>query len=609
MKNTIVTRDILFFETRLLERFIITSELIRDWKPHVLSLLGEINEYIDAVNIFSAFKTEEGCYDIEIFWRNKPDALLMQMLEQVIKTRLLSENKDTGEIQCLNIAHEVVDAGITMCDITQDVLEFKTRVLRTSEVEGIAGMTLPSQRPETSDSDLLAESVLNIFANVAGSIKAVHSYTREMAFYATRDPLTNLFNQRVFWELLQYEAGRAHRRNYSFGLMVIDFDNFKTINDSYGHHFGDRFLQLAAITLRQSLRDGDILARYGGDEFTIILPETTDEQALLVATRLTNDLEALDLKDPNGKKIITTVSIGISICPTHSRDIKDLFRIADNAMYKSKKKGKNMISLPTTEDITTVSLQNKEKSLFLLNAVNKKENIIPHFQPIINVQTGKIEINELLMRLVKDGKLLVAGEFIDIAENIGIVHNLDYIIIEKAFDKIRAEGYTGQLFVNLSPRSLTITRFIPTVVKLTTGYGIKPSNVVFKLTERETVKNLAIMERFILELKHEGFKFAIEDFGSGFSSYHYIKRIPIDYIKIEGEFIKGMLKDVVYHAFVRSMATLAMELNIRTVAKYVETPEILKGLSVMGVDYAQGYFIGMPSELIRNSEGMASVVA
>ncbi|MBF0316749.1 MAG: bifunctional diguanylate cyclase/phosphodiesterase [Nitrospirae bacterium] len=606
MKNTIVKRDILLFETRLLESFIITSELIRDWKPHILSLLREINEYIEVFNIFTAFKTEEGCYDVEIFWNNKPNAPVIRMLEQAIKTKLLGDNKGTGEIQCLNIAHEVADGTVTMCN--QDAPEFKTRTLRTSDVDGIAGMTLTPQLADALDNDLLAERVLNIFANVSGSIKAIHSYTKEMSFYATRDPLTNLFNQRVFWELMQYESGRAHRRNYSFGLMVIDFDNFKTINDSYGHHFGDRFLQLAAIKLRQSLRDGDILARYGGDEFTIILPETTEEQALLVATRLTNDLKTLDLKDPDGKEIQTTASVGISICPTHSRDIKELFRIADGAMYKSKKKGKNMISLPTNEDIDTVFLQNKEKSLFLLNAVNKKENIIPHFQPIINVLTGKIEVNEMLMRLVRDDKLLVAGEFIDIAEDIGIVHKLDYIIIEKAFDNIRAACYTGNLFVNLSPRSLTITRFIPTIVKLTSDYGINPVNVVFKLTERDTVKNLAIMERFVLDLKHEGFKFAIEDFASGFSSYHYIKRIPIDYIKIEGEFIKGMLKDVVYHAFVRSIATLAKELNIRTVAKYVETPETLKELAVMGVDYAQGYFIGMPSAFIGDLEDRISVV-
>ncbi|MBF0593317.1 MAG: diguanylate cyclase, partial [Nitrospirae bacterium] len=535
MKDTTTERDILLFETRLLEKLIITSELIRDWKPHVLSLLGEISVYLEALNLFTAFKTEEECYEVEIFWRNKPSTSMTQMLEQIIKARLVNENKKNADIKSFNITHEVADDSITMLDVDQDSLLFKTKALRTSEVDGLVGVTISPQRSEDPDSDPLVERILNIFVNVAGSIKAIYSYTKDMAFYATRDPLTNLFNQRVFWELMQYESSRAHRRNYSFGLMVIDFDNFKTINDCYGHHFGDRFLQLAAIKLRQSLRDGDILARYGGDEFTIILPETTEEQALLVATRLAHDINTIDLKDPDGKKIKTTASIGIAICPTHSSDVKDLFRIADSAMYKSKKKGKNMISLPTNEDITSVSIQNKEKSLFLLDAVNKKDHIIPHFQPIINVQTGMIEINELLMRLVKDEKLMVAGDFIDVAEDIGVVHKLDYITIEKAFDKIHTKCYMGMLFVNLSPRSLTITRFIPNIVKLTTDYKITPSNVVFKLTERDTVKNLTIMERFVTDLRHEGFKFAIEDFGSGFSSYHYIKRIPIDYIKIEGE--------------------------------------------------------------------------
>jgi EAL domain-containing protein (putative c-di-GMP-specific phosphodiesterase class I) len=176
---------------------------------------------------------------------------------------------------------------------------------------------------------------------------------------------------------------------------------------------------------------------------------------------------------------------------------------------------------------------------------------------------------------------------------------MDYQLIEKAFTEIRLQGYTGMLFVNLSPKALIVGEFASHVSRLAGKYGIEPSRIVFEITERETVRNLTLLEKFVLDAKVQGFSFAIDDFGSGYSSFQYIKCFPVDYIKIEGEFIRNMLHDETYRAFIKSIVTLAKELKIKTVAEFVEDADILQAVSALGIDYAQGYHISRPSATIH----------
>jgi len=176
------------------------------------------------------------------------------------------------------------------------------------------------------------------------------------------------------------------------------------------------------------------------------------------------------------------------------------------------------------------------------------------------------------------------------------------MVIENAFKKIKEENYSGILFINLSPKSLIVGNYADAITALIKQYDISKDNIVFEITERETVKNFALLEKFVMNLKMAGYKFAIDDFGSGFSSFHYIKKFPIDYLKIDGEFIININKDEKDKAFVHSILTLAKELNVKTVAEYVEDEEIVKTLREMGVDYLQGFHIGRPQKsfTIRN---------
>lgn len=587
-------KELLEFEVKLLDKFIITSEVVRDWKEHVRELLIEINRVIPAYSLFVIFKTEEEGYDLEIFWYRTPAEETKALFEEIAGERV-RENPYFSEAVHLEVHHHVADSFEPLGRLDRADIELQTKslILATPKIGGVVGIGVQSLLSLDPTRHIVVESILTTLVNVVGSVKAIYKYTRDLEYYATRDPLTNLYNQRVFRELLSYEVDRTDRHRESFALIVIDFDNFKLVNDRYGHSFGDEFLKAFAIKLRESIEQGDILSRYGGDEFTVILPGCQSQRAMEVAETIREKMEGVTMNTPGGEKVKATISLGVALYPDHANDEKELFVIADSMMYKAKKEGKNRFALPSDSDIAEAFRQAGERSQLVLRAVEEKL-LVPFFQPIKEIGSDTIVIHEMLMRLQDGEKLVTANEFIETAENLGVVHKLDLILIEKAFTKMRNEKYDGILFVNLSPRAFIIGEFVGEVRKLATEYGVEPGRVVFEITERDTVKNMSLLEKFIHDLKYEGFKFAIDDFGSGFSSYHYLKRFPIDFIKVEGEFVRNVLQDPTDRAFVNSIITLAKELGIKTVAEYVEDEEIYEAVKKMGVDYAQGYHVAKP---------------
>jgi EAL domain-containing protein (putative c-di-GMP-specific phosphodiesterase class I) len=213
--------------------------------------------------------------------------------------------------------------------------------------------------------------------------------------------------------------------------------------------------------------------------------------------------------------------------------------------------------------------------------------------------SGEMEAVEVLSRIQLEGdNVMGAHEFIEIAENMGVIHNLDFAVMEKAFEQVLREGFKGLVFINMSPRSLVLSEFIPEVKRIVSEAGILPERVVFEITERDTVKNMVMLEKFVRNLKAEGFMLAIDDFGSGFSSFHYLKHFPIDFVKIEGEFIANMVNDNTDNAVVRCITDLAHELNARTIAEYVESEAVLQAVKSINITLAQGYHIRRPAPYI-----------
>jgi diguanylate cyclase (GGDEF)-like protein len=385
---------------------------------------------------------------------------------------------------------------------------------------------------------------------------------------------------------------------------VLDLDNFKLINDQYGHAQGDRYLQNFAQTVKQLLRPGDILARYGGDEFVALLPEVMPEMAATIARRIIEAVAAMQVETgemrgtQHGEHPLSTgVSIGMAVYPLHADNAKDLFLFADSMMFKAKSAGKNQIRAPEPEEVATVFRNMAETTSQVVAAVNEGR-IVPFFQPILNLRDGRIIGYEVLSRMQLPDGHLEAARFIEYAEKAGVIHRLDMLILEKTLRAAAARQYTGLLFINLSPRALAVADFMQNLNRLIGECAIDPARVVFEITERDTLNNLLMLEQLVAGLKLAGFKLAIDDFGSGFSSFQYLRRLPLDFLKIEGDFVVNMLDNPKDHAFVSSIHQLAANLDIRVIAEHVESEEVLKALREMGVELGQGYHIGRPTHAL-----------
>ncbi len=597
LRGFAVDKGLLELEIRLLERFVITSEMVRDWREHVRQLLLDINQVIDVYVLFSIFKVDDELHDLEVFWRCPPQPQARAEFEQALRARL----EDEGFGSAISVRHHVADAGAPMLPVGREDIDMHTKalVVDTPKIGGIVGIGVQVGIHHDPTRRLITESILSTLLNVVGSVKAISKYTRDLEFYATRDPLTQLFNQRVFWELLDYEILRAERHEQRFALLIIDLDNFKNVNDTHGHTVGDRLLQAIASTVHAVLRKGDIFARYGGDEFAIVLPQTDGAMPYEAAQRVLSAIAGVGLEAADGSPVRSTASIGLALYPDHATRAKDLFLFADNMMYKAKAQGKNRMTLPSADDVVETFRHIGEQSALIVRAVDERW-LEPHFQPIADARSGAIVAHEVLSRVrLPDGRLLGADQFIEIAERAGVIQRLDAITMEKAFDLAQRSGYTGTLFINISPRALVPGEFFQTVRRLTRASNIDPGRIVFELTERDTVQNLALLKSFALHLRREGFRLAIDDFGSGFSSFSYLKRLPVDIIKIEGEFVADMLADSRSMAIVRSVAALASDFGIRTVAEFVESAEVLDAARTLGIDLLQGYHIGRPAPDLR----------
>lgn len=599
MQRLAVDKRLLEFQIGLLETAAITPDRVKDWKPLATELLREINTLVRSPSLFAVFQTGESTCAVDIFWLNPPTETDKTALAEAISARF--DFRQSGRRLLLQEIHHTIAASDEVISDTDRIgsgqlsWQLPMRYLGSSRVGGLLGLGLQTETVKDGTVQLILDSTLATLANVLDSVKALYGYTRELQTLATRDPLTQLYNRRMFSEFLADEVFRSRRTDKPLAVLFIDFDDFKSVNDHFGHAFGDHYLVTMAARIEDSLREADILARLGGDEFAALLPDTDEILARTVAQRIGQEVANLQLMAPGGTPVRGTVSQGLACFPHHAQGEAELLLVADSMMFKAKRAGRNAIGSPTAADLKDIYGGKEEKTTLIINALENTDLLIPYFQPIKSTQGGKLEIHELLMRLRDGDRIVTAQEFVEQAEDAGLMHQLDLCLISKAFRKIHEEQYTGLLFVNISPKSLVSDDFVDRIRQLTRQYAIDPTHIVFEITERHRVRNLYLLESFVNDLKAEGFRFAVDDFGSGYSSFQYIKSFAIDYLKINGEFILNMAHDATYRAFVKSIVTLARELGIQTVAEFVEDAEMLTLSETFGIDYAQGYHIGHPA--------------
>lgn len=423
---------------------------------------------------------------------------------------------------------------------------------------------------------------------------------------ANNDPLTNLFNRRRFREELEDWVAQMERHESSGALLFIDLDNFKYINDTLGHQKGDEILINFAYLLRARVRETDIIARLGGDEFAIILPYTDADQAQSIAIQIL-ELARGNLHVNNGRFHSVTASIGIALFPEHGGDVEKLLAYADLAMYRAKEKGRNCVCMysPDQKIHYELRLDWEER----IQDALKNNRFVLHLQPISNVRHKKIMGYEALLRMVGENDALISPQdFLTIAERFGLIRDIDRWVVRRAIRLIAEQQFADRglfLEVNLSGRAFNDPELLPLIKQEFAATNINPNALVFEITETATIENMVDAQRFITTLKGMGCRFGLDDFGIGFSSFSYLKQLPVDFLKIDGSFISGLKHNHTDQHLVRAMVEVARGLGKQTVAEFVGCEETVQLLSNYGVDYAQGHHIGKPcdvSEIDTHSE-------
>lgn len=461
-------------------------------------------------------------------------------------------------------------------------------------------LTSKQKRPnlfkESDELDLLITS----FDRMANELEEVNqlreSQEKQLIFIATHDQLTGLPNRRLLEENLQKSIVRARKGKTSV-LLFIDVDNFKFANDTLGHIVGDRILIDLTGLLKAQISPKQLLTRFGGDEFALLMEKnTTIEDGKILAEKICRAVEEFQFAFDEGC-FYFGVSIGIVLI-----DGKDNYNTilahADKAMYSAKKIGKNRYEVyypETNEEIpfslTTGWIAKLKKALV-------KDDFTLFFQPIVKINNKKTEFYEALLRLKDENQLISPGEFIPIAEKFGIMPQIDRWVVGKVIATIKQTPGI-KIFMNLSATSLADESLLKFIEDSIYDSGIEFSRIGFEITETVAITDLKLTGRWISHLKSKGCCFALDDFGSGFNSFAYLKHLLVDKLKLDGSFIRTLDREPAQRAFVEAMQQLAQALGVETIAEFVENEYVFEALKEIGVNYGQGYYLGKPAPIFK----------
>ena len=444
---------------------------------------------------------------------------------------------------------------------------------------------------------------------ITGAVLVLHDMTQErqyianLSWQATHDALTGLANRREFeFRLEQVLHPSAQQNGGRHALMFLDLDQFKLVNDTCGHAAGDELLRHICALLQSDLREGDTLARLGGDEFGILLENCPPAVAEKIAESLRHTVQSLHFVW-KGRPFMTTVSIGLVHMGNTPTTLETSLRAADMACYMAKEKGRNRVQVYHADD-SELSLRFGEMAWVQRLHMALEENrfclYAQEISPLGQTDGGDGHI-EILLRLHDEaGRIILPDSFIPAAERYGLMTSLDRWVVENVFKIIarclleRPGRPMAMCAINLSGITIGDDDFLGFLREKFHTYNIPPAMICFEITETSAIANLGSAIRFINELKALGCHFSLDDFCAGMSSFAYLKHLPVDFLKIDGSFVKDMLDDPINRAMVEVINHIGHVMGKRTIAEFVETPQIEQALLEIGVDYAQGYLIERP---------------
>ena len=435
----------------------------------------------------------------------------------------------------------------------------------------------------------------------------------EQALYrSTHDPLTDLYNRKEFERRLADLIEATRKQEAEHCVLMIDLDNFKLVNDASGHQIGDRVLQDVSRLLEQCIRTGDTLARFGGDEFAIILHRCGLESATVVARKICARVEDFVFMH-EGQNFRIGTSIGLALLDHHCKSLTDILKEVDSACYVAKKAGGARVQAYVERDIrlkrhkTVVNWATR-----LVNAID--QGSFELFGQLITPSSGRASglHCEVLLRLSDEqGQLTGPGVFMPAAERYHIASRIDRWVVKRVFDLLDDPEVNmdalEMISINLSGQSLGDQEFHRYIDHLMTATRFDLRKICFEITETSAVANLEDARIFIERMSAHGIRFALDDFGSGFSSFAYLKKLPVDFIKIDGQFVRNMVTDAVDALTVKCITEIGQGLGRRTIAEFVETEEVRAALEALGVDMVQGYLLHMPEplmDILRRHQGL-----
>ena len=438
------------------------------------------------------------------------------------------------------------------------------------------------------------------FIQVSGTARDITEQKRfeqELTYQAQHDTLTGLHNRSYFQSELERVISRIARNGAECALLYLDLDQFKYVNDTLGHAAGDRLLKECTELLRKNIREGDLLARFGGDEFTVLLYQIDHDHALPVAENIRRMFEHYQFND-SGKTINVTCSIGLTMINGETESAETALSHADLACNISKSQGRNCVHEYNLDDSTQNLMAEDMGWVALVKDALQHDRFELLYQPIFTVQSQEIHGNEVLLRLpTEEGQSIKPGGFIPAAERFGLVHNIDRWAVARSMEylsQLHSENIPTQFSINLSGRAFDDLELLKMIKTILNDTGLDPSALLFEITETAAIANLRAARKFITQLKDLGCRMALDDFGSGFCSFTYLKNLPVDSLKIDGSFIQGLANAKVDQAMVQSMNQVAHALGKTTIAEFVQNQETMRLLREYGIDYAQGHFLGKP---------------
>jgi diguanylate cyclase (GGDEF)-like protein/PAS domain S-box-containing protein len=480
------------------------------------------------------------------------------------------------------------------------------------QVDSVSGDILIARNGDQLVIHQVATPIHNQVGDIIGAVMIFrdvsksHRLASRLSWQASHDELTQLINRREFERRLEATINSSRLDASEHCICFMDLDKFKVVNDTCGHIAGDELLRQLSDIFKSCIRDDDMLARLGGDEFAVVLKKCKVGPAVKIAEEIRAAVE--DFRFGWGEQSFQLgVSIGLVVIDKNSPDAEEVFKEADSACYAAKEAGRNRVHLYSQDDKGISQRRGEAQWMVRIQSALENGRFELNYQPIVPLNDGGEHTHyEILLRMIgENGEFIPPGAFIPSAERYQLMARIDRWVIENLFSWM--DNYwdynSNDIFaINLSGQSLADESLLYRIKKLFSEYAVPPTRICFEITETSAISNLSKAQIFMDELKQLGCLFALDDFGSGLSSFAYLKSLDVDYLKIDGAFVKDMADDPIDRAMVESIHNIGNVLNLKTIAEFVENDEILEALKLVGVDFAQGYGIARPCQLPRGGE-------